>query len=145
MAEFTTSEIFAAPPDRVFPALADRPNHPAADGDRRSCEKVSPGPIGAGTVFRETRTIAGNEVTGNLTVTRCEPNSRISFQTEAEGFILTYDYVLTPEGDGTRVAWTCTVDANGFRKVMVPVVATMVEEQDGGHLRALAHAVERDG
>lgn len=105
-------------------------------------EKLTDGPITVGTSFRETRLMKGREATAELTVTAHQPDSHVAISSEAEGISVTYDYRIAAEGDGTRVVWTCQLEAGGLRKALLPVVAAIMKKEDGDHLRQLKAYLE---
>ena len=48
---------------------------------------------------------------------------------------MVYHYRLVPEGDGTRLTWSCELQAGGLRKMMLPLVATIMKKEDGDTCR----------
>jgi hypothetical protein len=95
-----------------------------------------------GTRFRETRIMNGKEATADLVVSVYEPNTHIGFGTEAEGIDVAYHYHLSSEDDGTRLTWTCELEASRLRKMMLPMVAAIMKKEDGNHLRQLKSYLE---
>ena len=53
-----------------------------------------------------------------------------------------YHYRLAPESGGTRLEWTCELEASGLRKMMLPMVAAIMKKEDGDHLRLLKAYIE---
>lgn len=70
---FTLEQSFNAPPEKVFAAIADLEQAPRWMPNVRQIEKVTPGPFGAGTQFRETRTMFGRDATEVFEVTAFDP------------------------------------------------------------------------
>jgi len=58
------------------------------------------------------------------------------------GFTVTHTYRFAPEGQGTRVSLDGDITAGGAKKLMIPMVAKMLREQDGDHLRRLKSVIE---
>ncbi len=143
MNAFEFTEYIAAPPDEVFRVLSD-PGEAAKFLDNiKESKKLSDGPIGVGTTFRETRLVGGKEATADLTITDFRPDSRLEIGTEAEGITVTYRYDLAVEGEGTRLTWVCELEAGGLRKVMLPMVAGIMKKEDGNHLQKLKAYLEK--
>ena len=97
-----------------------------------------------GTVFRETRVVSGKEASADLLVNAYEPVTHVGISTEAEGITVDYHYRLSPEGDGTRLTWVCELEASGLRRMMLPMVATIMKKEDGGHLQRLKAYLENE-
>jgi len=109
-----------------------------------SSVKLTDGPIGVGTVFRETREIRGKQSSADLTVTEYQPHRTFGIGVEAEGIAVNYLYHLAEDQSGTRVTWVCELEAGGLRRMMLPMVAGIMKKEDGDHLERLkAHLEQR--
>ncbi|HEY5787636.1 MAG TPA: SRPBCC family protein [Microlunatus sp.] len=139
---FEFSEHIARPPREVFAVISD-PTEAAGFLDNiKESQKLTEGPIAVGTTFRETRLVSGKEASADLLVTAYEPDTHVGISTEAEGILVVYHYRLVPEGDGTRLTWICELQASGLRKMMLPLVATIMKKEDGDHLQRLKTYIE---
>jgi len=106
--EFTVTQHFVAPPERVFDALTDLEG--AADWmpGLVGIEQLTAGDFGPGTEWRETRRMFGHEATEQFEVTDCEPPRHLGLRvdgtrgTSRRGEYL-FDYRLEPSGGGTEV------------------------------------------
>lgn len=139
---FEFDQHIAAPPERVFEVLADPTRASAFLENITQSTKLTGGPTGVGTVFRETRVVAGKESSADLLVTAYQPNIHLGISTEAEGITVEYRYRLTPNEPGTRLSWACELQAAGLRRMMLPVIAAIMKREDGGHLRKLKAYLE---
>ncbi|SFS14180.1 Carbon monoxide dehydrogenase subunit G [Microbacterium sp. cf046] len=139
---FEFSEHIARPPEEVFAVISDPTRATAFLDNITESRKLTEGPIGVGTTFRETRVVSGKEASADLLVTAHEPNSHVGISTEAEGITVLYDYRLTPESEGTRITWTCSLGARGLRRMMLPMVAAIMKKEDGDHLQRLKIHIE---
>ncbi|TFD31140.1 SRPBCC family protein [Cryobacterium cryoconiti] len=129
-------------PREVFAVISDpREATEFLDNIKRST-KLTAGPIGAGSTFRETRVVGKKESTADLVIAEYEPDTLVGISAEAEGITVTYHYRLAPDGDGTNVDWTCELEANGLRRMMLPMVATIMKKEDGDHLQRLKAYIE---
>lgn len=139
---FEFDEHIAAPPQVVFDVLADPTRATAFLENITASEKLTDGPIGVGTRFLETRVVHGKEASAELFVSAYEPCAHVGISTEAEGITVEYRYRLAPEGEGTRLTWTCELRADGLRRLMLPMVAGIMKKEDGDHLQRLKAYLE---
>lgn len=144
MKGFQFSADIARPPQDVFAVISDpREATKFLEGITRSI-KLTDGPIAVGTTFRETRVVGKKEATADLVITAYEPDTHVGVSTEAEGISVTYHYRLSPAGDGTRLDWVCELEATGLRRMMLPMVATIMKKEDGDHLQRLKTYIESE-
>lgn len=142
MSGFQFSEHIARPPREVFAVISDPTRATEFLDNITASEKLTDGTIAVGTVFRETRMVSGKEASADLLVAAYEPDTHVSISSEAEGITVTYHYRLAAEGGGTRLDWSCELQAGGLRKMMLPVVATIMKREDGDHLQKLKTYLE---
>jgi hypothetical protein len=97
---------FAAPKDRVFDVFSDLRN--AADRIEAitQLEVLTDGPVGVGTVFRETRKMMGKEATEEMTITEFVPGASYTTTATSCGCLYTSTFTFDEDGDGTRVTMT---------------------------------------
>jgi carbon monoxide dehydrogenase subunit G len=139
---FEFDEYIAKSPLEIFQVLSDPTKATEFLNNIKESKKLTDGPIGVGTRFRETRVVNGKEASADLLVSAYEPNTHVGISTEAEGIHVAYHYHLSPEGDGTRLKWTCELQAGGLRKMMLPMVAGVMKKEDGRHLQRLKTYLE---
>lgn len=139
---FEFSEYIAKPPKEVFELISNPANGAKFVDNIKSSKKITDGPIGVGTKFRETRVMRGQESSTELLIAAHQPNSHVAIVSEAEGIKVEYHYHLSPEGKGTRVRWVCELEASGLRKMMLPMVAGIMKKEDGNHLQKLKAHLE---
>lgn len=142
MKGFQFTEHISRPPREVFAVISDPRQATGFLDNITSSVKLTEGPIGVGTTFRETRVVHGKESSADLLITEHEPDSLVGVSTEAEGITVTYHYHLDPVGDGTRLEWSCELEAGGLRRMMLPMVATIMKKEDGDHLQRLKTYIE---
>ena len=142
MIGFQFTEHIDRPPLDVFAVLAD-PTRSVdyVEGVVRSV-KVADEPLAEGSMIEETRLVKGMESTGRLRIVTLDPPSTFAITSEAEGITATYRYRLHPEAAGTRIEWTCELEATGLRRVMLPLVAAISKKEDGDHLVRLKAYIE---
>lgn len=142
MAGFTATEWIAAAPSVVFALMHDVNHFPDVLTSVVRAEKLTPGPVGLGARFLETRKINGREANAEIEVTTFEPPRRYSATSSQEGITATYHYTLMPEKNGTRVNLQAEATAKGWKKLMLPLVVSFMKKEDSRHLQKLKSVVE---
>ena len=142
MIGFRVTERIERLPQEVFAVLADPTrSDDYVDGVVRS-EKVTDGPMTEGSVIEETRRVRGKESTGQLRIVVLDPPCNFAIASELEGITVTYRYRLHLDKTGTRIEWTCELEAGGLRRMMLPLVAAITKREDGDHLALLKVYIE---
>lgn len=136
-----------APPERVFSkatALGEAPRFIRAI---KSLEVLTPGPVGKGTRFRETRTMFGRDATEEMEVTEFEPPRRFVLGARNHGCRYRSEMLFRPAGSGTEVEMSFTGEPLTFAaKVMSVVLRPMMKSMAkicAKDLEDLKAAVER--
>jgi uncharacterized protein YndB with AHSA1/START domain len=142
MSGFEMNEWIARTPKEVFGFITASENAPKVTSSVVSMVKLTEGIVGVGTRYRETRLMNGKEHSTELEVTAYEPSQRYAMKNSTEGVETVYHYIFQPEKDGTRVNLVCEIKANGIKKLMVPLVASILKKEDGDHLQRLKRAME---
>jgi uncharacterized protein YndB with AHSA1/START domain len=142
MAGFEMSERIARPPQDVFDFITTSDNAPRVVPSVKSMVKLTEGPVGLGTRYRETRMMDGKEHQAELEVVGYEPNRGYAMKNVTEGIETVYRYTFHPEADGTRVDLVCEVKAGGLKKLILPLVVSVLKKEDGDHLQRLKRALE---
>jgi uncharacterized protein YndB with AHSA1/START domain len=118
-ATFATSVYVEAPPAVVFAALSDVDRWKAWLPNLIAVEKLTAGPFGPGTEWRETRRMFGKEAAEHFRVTRYEPPTRIDLLMDGSKgsskrgeYLFTYE--LVPDRSGTNVELTGDIRMPGL-------------------------------
>ena len=127
----------AAPPERVFEAATDLASLPETMSGIDSVEVLSDGPFGAGTRWRETRTLYGRQATEEMWVTGFDPPRSYVVEAESHGARYRTEITFVPEGDGTRVTFV-------FAARPVSLVARLFSVFSGPMLKSVRKALEAD-
>ena len=93
METFENTVTIQRPAEEVFAFLADFENVPRWNYAIEETRKVSPGPVGVGTRYRQTRSIPGRSEEG-FEVTVFEPGKRLAMQGQIGPFHATISYLL---------------------------------------------------
>ena len=142
MAGFEMSERIARSPKEVFDFITASDNAPRVVPSVKSMVKLTEGPVGVGTRYRETRLMNGKEAHAELEVVDYEPGQKYAMRNLTEGIETVYRYTFHPEAGGTRVNLVCEVKAGGLKKLMLPLVVSVLKREDGDHLQRLKKALE---
>jgi uncharacterized protein YndB with AHSA1/START domain len=143
MAGFELNERIERPVDEVWRFFVDPLNTREWMPDIVGFQKVTDGPVGLGTRYRETRRMGKGEHTVTLEITAFEERKLYAGTVEEKGVRGTYTYTFAPEGQATRVRMVADVKARGVMKLMLPLFVGMMRKQDGPQLERLKRAVER--
>src|SRR5262245_53571924 len=103
MARFSLMTSIAAPVDRVFALSTDLEGWPGRITGITKVEKLTPGSVGVGTRFRETRVMFGKEATEEMEFTRFERNSAYALGCESCGASCLSTFTFEPQSGGTRL------------------------------------------
>lgn len=112
----------SAAPDRVWAMASDFQNAPARIKAITKVEMVTPGPVGAGTRFREWR---GRQVV-DMEIAAWSPPRSYSLRGYAMGTEFTSEIRCVPEGSGTRLEMEVQVRPRTLgAKLMSPLIFLM--------------------
>ena len=142
MAGFDLSEWISRSPKEVFDFITSSDNAPKVVQSVKGMVKLTEGPVHVGTRYRETRLMNGKEQHAELEVVAYEPNQNYAMKNVTEGIETVYRYTFHPEADGTRVDLVCEVKAGGLKKLMLPMVVSILKKEDGDHLQRLKKVLE---
>ena len=142
MAGFEMSEWISRPPKEVFDFITVSDNAPKVVPSVKSMVKLTEGPVRIGTRYRETRLMNGKDAHAELEVAEYEPDQKYAMRNVTEGIETVYHYTFHPEAGGTRVDLVCEVKAGGLKKLMLPIVVSVLKKEDGDHLQRLKKALE---
>ena len=142
MTGFNVTEWIARSPGEVFDFITSSDNAPRVVPSVKSMVRLTEGPVRVGTRYRETRLMHGREQQAELEVVAYEPQQTYAVKNVTEGIETVYRYTFQPEANGTRVDLVCELQAGGLKKLMLPLVASILKKEDGDHLQRLKQALE---
>jgi hypothetical protein len=125
---FTLSRVFQAPVAEVFAAFTDVENLPKRVSGIVRVEKLTPGPVGPGTKFKETRVMFRREASETFEFTAYEPHTRFELTAVSCGAEYRFAHELAPEpAGGTRVDVAFATRAVSFwAKLFTPLAYLML-------------------
>jgi hypothetical protein len=127
MPGFTMSKVIAAPVADTFAQFTDLDGMPGRIKGITKVEKLTPGPVGLGTKYKETRLMFKREATETFEFTAFEPNRRYEMVANSCGAEYRFDFRFAPEGAGTRVDVTSNIRAVSFwAKLFSPLAKLMM-------------------
>ncbi len=98
MPTYTTSIRVNAPQKQVFDALADVDRAPERMSGIRRVERLTDGPVGKGTRWRETRIMFKKEATEELEMTAFDPPRGYTVGCKSCGCVYSSTFRVRPEG-----------------------------------------------
>jgi carbon monoxide dehydrogenase subunit G len=148
MASFENTVIIRRPVEDVFAFLADFENVPKWNYAIVETKKVSPGPVGVGTTYRQTRSVPRTSEE-RFEVTVFEPASRLEVQGQIGPFRAKIGYLLEPTGGATRLTNAVDIGSSGLLTLVAPLATSRVKHAVAANLDTLKQLLEegerRDG
>lgn len=149
MGNITLTRRVNAPIDRVFAVLTELERAPERISSIKRLEIITPGPVGRGTKFRETRMMFGKEATETMEITDVQPGKSMTISAGSCGAVFTTTFQLSREGSGTLIeqVTSCT-PVSLFAKLMTPISMLMMKPMKKMMQRDLddiAASIERGG
>jgi uncharacterized protein YndB with AHSA1/START domain len=128
----TLTVTIDAPPDKVWPWVADLTKHPEYSPKPYEVELVSGEPGKVGTRYRSVGAIPNDKHHGNeVEVVESVPNERFVLRADDDLGAFMYTYVLRPAGSGTEVSHTLVFPPlKGAPAMAVPILFPLVGKRD---------------
>ncbi|WP_141430917.1 SRPBCC family protein [Bacillus sp. 03113] len=144
MADFRSSIIIKKPLQEVFQYMVDMENATEVMVNVVEVEKITEGPIGAGTKYLETRSIRGKKAKAEIEYTQFEENQSYTASSEVNGLEVTYYYQFHEVEEGTHVEFEANIHTTGlFMKLTKPFIVNIIRKEDGNHLQYVKEALEK--
>jgi len=141
MASFENTVIIRRPVEEVFSFLADFENVPRWNYAIVETTKVSPGPVGVGTTYRQTRSVPRRSEEG-FEVTAFEPPRRLEVQGQIGPFRARISYLLEPTGSGTRLRNAVDLGSSGLSTIVALPVTSRVKHAVAANLDTLKQLLD---
>jgi uncharacterized protein YndB with AHSA1/START domain len=120
MVTIESTTVVQRPVNMVFNFTADVDNLPLWMQSVLSARRLSHGPMGVGTRFRDRIGLIGRSFEADFELTAYEPGRRLAFRSVSGPFPLETDERFEPLGDDTRITMTVRAEPGGFRIDTVP-------------------------
>jgi hypothetical protein len=122
MASFSVTKTMKAPLETVFDVATDLGRAAERIRGIESVAILTPGPMGPGTRWRETRKMMGHQSTETFEVIAFDPPRSYSFGCETCGSYMRSTFRFEPNGDATDVELEVGMEARTlFAKLMSPL------------------------
>lgn len=129
-------------PAEVFAVVSDLERAPSWVPGLVELTRLTPGPVGVGTQFRQRIHLAGRDLEGLLVVSAFEPDRVFAHTGRAGPAHLFGHFQLQPEEAGTRVAHHHEIRLSGLARAMAPLVASKAEHHTAQALENLRRLLE---
>ncbi|MEM6331460.1 MAG: SRPBCC family protein [Planctomycetota bacterium] len=124
MADLSLTQTIHAPLERVFQLATDLPRAAEHISGVDRIELLTDGPIGAGTRWRETRTMMGRQATEELEITAFDPPRGYTAECDSCGCHFVSTFAMAEVEGGTEVRLTLATTAQSMvAKLMSPLSA----------------------
>jgi hypothetical protein len=144
MPSFENTVVIQRPVEDVFAFLADFENVPRWNYAIVETRKTSPGPVGVGTTYDQTRSVPRPSEEG-FEVTAFEPDRLLEIAGELGPFRARMRYLLEPLGDATRLTNAVDLAASGALSLVAPLTAPRVKRAVASNLDTLKQLLETAG
>ena len=136
--------MIARQPQEVFDFVANAENEPRYNARMRVAKKVTDGPIGVGTSFRQE--IMGRRKVIPMTTefTEFDRPGRIAEASRWTGGTSTGEVTFEPVNGSTLMRWSWDVQAQGVLRFLGPVVASLGRRQEQRIWNGLKHLLEAE-
>ncbi|MDH3729983.1 MAG: SRPBCC family protein [Acidimicrobiia bacterium] len=128
MSRVSKSVFIPKPASEVFDYLADFSNTAEWDPGVAEATRIDQGPVGPGSTFDLVTLFRGRRVPVTYEMTVYEPSTRVVLVGNNPRFTGTDDIGVTPEGDGTRVAWNAEFQMKGAARLLQPFLGGVFEK-----------------
>jgi uncharacterized protein YndB with AHSA1/START domain len=130
------------PVEQVFAFLLDTSELTTWQSNLIKIEKITEGPLRMGSRFREIRRLGRKESKIQAEITTFEPNKRFETRTMTKPQV-TVSYFLEPEDDGTRVEHRFVMLTSGLLRLLEPMIAKSIREENDLDFKNLKRVLER--
>jgi carbon monoxide dehydrogenase subunit G len=139
---FHESIAINRPPDEVWAFLIDVFNSPRVRPGALALRRISPGPLGSGSVIQGRQIILGFETRLTMTITEFDPPRRAVATLAARPVRGAISTTLELTADGTRVDRTTDIELHPALKLLSPVLRFIYRRQDRAASRNLKRLIE---
>ena len=122
--------VIERPVAEVFDFVADQRNEPAYNPAMVGVEKLTDGPIGAGTRFRVTIAARRRPMDMLLETTEYERPTRLASTTSMAGARIDGTLTFEPAAVGTRMCWDWDMALQGVMRLLNPIVGWVGRRQE---------------
>jgi uncharacterized protein YndB with AHSA1/START domain len=141
VATFQNTVMIARPIEDVFAFLSDLENVPEWNYAIVETRKISEGPVGVGTTYRQVRSVPSRSEE-RLEITAYDPPRQLEVRGQLGPFRSRLFYALNATPEGTRVTNTVEVELRGPGRLLGRVAVPRVRDAVAANLRKLKELLE---
>jgi hypothetical protein len=142
MRSFTYSQHIDRTPEQVFAFMMDFKSAPRWRSLVRRIDVVGEGPVRQGSEILVTIDSMGKTRQVVSEVWSYDPPRRLGFRNTASNITGQFEYVLAPDGSGTRIVMTCDVRPRGLMWLLIPWIRRSHRIRYSDQLSRLKAAIE---
>lgn len=139
MIQFEDTVKIDCPREEVFTFLANFENEPLWKANVMEKKKITDGPIGVGTRWREKVRVVGPPAVNTFEVTEYEPSRKLSYKNASGPFSVLVHYTLDPLAQGTNFQIASEL---GVPRLAKPLMSAMYKKSMGTMLNSLKEHLE---
>jgi uncharacterized protein YndB with AHSA1/START domain len=128
--------------EAVFDYVANQSNEPQYNPQMVRAEKITAGPVGAGTKFRSAVASRGRTAEMLIEFTGYDRPRRLASTTTMQQADISYTLTFEPAGPGTRMRWSGQVRPKGPYKLLGPLITSLGRRQERRIWTSLKHRME---
>jgi Polyketide cyclase / dehydrase and lipid transport len=136
--------VIDRPVDEVFDFVADARNELRYNPRMLRAEKLTPGPIGLGTRFRDEIRSMGRPAEITIEVIGYERPRRLTNSIHMSTMDVRGGLTFDPVPPGTRMRWAWELTPRGVFKLMTPVIAGIGRRMEQRGWASLKHVMEAE-
>ena len=118
------------PVDEVFDFVADERNEPRYNPRLRRVQKITPGPVALGTVFRAETTTMGRTVAMTIEITAYERPNLLASHTHLTTMDIQGTLTFESIPAGTQMGWLWHLEPHGALSLMTPFLTRIGRRQE---------------
>jgi len=142
VATFENTVVIGRPIEEVFGFLADFENIPRWNYAIVETHKISQGPVGVGTSYRQVRSVPSRSEE-RFEVTAYNPPRQLEVQGQLGPFPSRLSYALDAIPEGTRVTNTVELQLRGPGRLLGPLAVPRVRDAVAANLGKLKELLEQ--
>lgn len=133
------------PVEVVFDCVADERNEPIYNPRMVHVDKLTPGPIGRGTLWAALVESRGKPMGMEIEVTDRDRPHRLASITRMSTALIKGVLVFERDGDGTLMRWQWDMEPKGSFRLLTPLIAVMGRRQERAIWTGLKSYLEGNG
>ncbi len=139
--KFTNAVTVARAQGDVFAFLAHFENIPQWNYAISHTWKVSDGPVGVGSIYRQERTVPSHKEE-TFEVTEYDPDRRLAIEGMLGPFAARLTYGLEEIGEETLITNDVDLDATGLTRLVAPLATNRIKSSVAANLNVLKQLLE---